>query len=136
MNTSSLKLLVAALLVAASLGTSPARADGLDVGVAVDRSQLGDHAGQPDDHLAASDPADIDMPTDEWRFPGPIGSGHVNLDVAGRDIGRNAMQLELGPQYRMSGKLTVGGEWELVQPFFTDEHENIDRYSFGLRVAF
>ena len=61
---------------------------------------------------------------------------HVLRDVAGRDTAGTALELEMGPQYILNDKLTVGGEWERFQPFDITGLANIEQYSFGLRVSY
>jgi hypothetical protein len=62
---------------------------------------------------------------------------HVVRDVAGRDTAPvTALQLELGPQYTVNDKLSVGGEWERFEPFDITGLPNIEQYSFGFRVSY
>jgi hypothetical protein len=118
MNTLNIKSFAATLLTAASLQAISAHADGLAVGATAD------HAN-PDDRASNSDGG-----------PRLFGATRVDRDVSGRDIGGSTLQLELGPQYTVTDKLTVGGEWEHFQPFFVHGHAYVEQYTFGVRVPF
>jgi hypothetical protein len=135
MNTLKLKPLVAALLVAASLGAIPVHAQGLRVGSRSDYSYVDLRAGKPVDHGSA-DAADVDLPNGAWTLLGRIGAVHFNDEHSGMDLGGGQAPLPVGLQFVLTDRVVVGGEWEDFPAFSIDGRPNPEPYAFGIRISF
>jgi hypothetical protein len=137
MKTPALMTVVATLVVAVSLGApcAHAHADGTNVVAMPGGGELADRADEPENGSPVEASA-ANALAGELATLGPFGDRRFDVDRAGRDIGPYAHQLALGPQYPLSKRATLGGEWEPLQPAFVRGRPELDRYTFDLRIAF
>jgi len=129
MNALNFRSVVAAVLLAGSLGAISAHAEGSDVGGSLGAPQLGDVANG----VAAPG---SEASSDEWPLPWDISATHVILDAAGDARHGQGPVQDIGPQYPLAPGLALGGELERDQPGSLAEKTHRDRYSFGVRISF
>lgn len=142
MNTLNLKPLIAMLVMAAGVGATAAHAEGLRVAALTNPVDPGCHSSRADtapDLIEPADEAGLAASIESagaWSSLGHLDVGHVIRDPSGWILGGSAPQVEAGPQYAVTDRLSIGGEWEHFQPLRIDGHPNIREYTFGLRTAF
>ena len=136
MNTLNLTTVVTALVVAVSLGTVSAHADGTSVAAMLGGGDLDDRASGPLDGPAVVEATATNAQAGEWALLDPISDGRFDSDRSGRDTVPYASQFALGPQYPLNKRVTLGGEWEPLQPAFVRGRPELDQYTFNLRIAF
>lgn len=123
MKVRKLKPVIAALLVAGSLGAVSVHAQALDgTGIAHSHS----------DYLDAPSVAPL---TDEWSLLGHVDDPRVNLQTPHVDDRGSHLKLDFEPQHWLHS-FEFHDAWENYHLPPLDDRPAIEQYRFGARVAF